>query len=153
MGNFRKTRNVELSVVQFVEDAINASWSGITVVKSFVQAYSVVLPVVCVRMTDINTSRLEIGSQTLTQTYTIEVDIFATSDGQRLDLVDFLTEAVKSGMDYYEYSSVSGSETLGKVKTGKVRVFSFDASSKVDPSAASVEQDKFRHYLAFTVSA
>jgi hypothetical protein len=153
MGAFRKTRNVELSVVQFVEEAIAASWSGITVVKSFVQAYNVPLPVICVRMSDIYTGRLEIGSQTLAQEYTISVDVFASSDGQRLDLVDFLTESIKAGMDYYEYSSVSGSETLSKTKTGKVRIVSFDSSSKIDPSPSSVEQDKFRHYLSFTVSA
>jgi hypothetical protein len=156
MPAFRKTRNIELSTIQFVEDQVNANWNNVSVVKSFTQAYTTDLPVISVRMTDIDGSRAEIGSDTLHQRYSIYIDVFASSDGQRLDLVDFLVENLKSGWPYYIYSNASGSEDLDRVQQGRVRVVSFDTNMRVNfstvnnPADISV-QDKFRQLITLTV--
>jgi len=44
MAYFRETRNVELSTIEFLTAQINASWTGVTTVKTFQEAEAAKLP-------------------------------------------------------------------------------------------------------------
>ena len=152
MGYFRKTRNVELSVIKHIETQVNTNWTGITVVKSFLQAYSSSLPVIAVRMINTDSFRKEIGDNELRQKYSFIVDIFAKSDGQRLDLADFMVNILKDGVVYYAFSHASGnSETLNETADGRITLLTFDTDGKVDSGDNTLEHERYRHSITFTV--
>ena len=87
---FRQSRNIELSTLEYMETNYDADWSGITIVKTFKAAYDteIPVPVVCIRLASTDNARLEIGADTLENRYVIIIDIFASSDAQRLDIAD-----------------------------------------------------------------
>lgn len=149
---FSVKRNVELSVVQHIQDQTASAWDNITVVKAFLKAYSTTLPVISVRMLDTQSFRREVGSNSLRQRFTFIVDIFASSDGMRLDLADFIVDIIKDGCKYYSYSHNSASrEILDKDEMGRITLISFDSDSRVEINSEASEHDKFRHSITFTM--
>ena len=154
MSYFRTKRNCELSTVEYIRTQVNLTWSGVTVVKSFKEAYSntIALPVICVRMTDTVTVRREVGSNLLDSTYNLIVDIFAKSDGQRMDLADFLLDTLKDGWTYNVYAHVSGDSTsIEGTDSGRVTLTSFIEDRKIDLGDNVDVRDKHRHLLSFSV--
>ena len=149
MSAFSVTRNVELSTLYYLETQIAANWTGITIVKSFTSAYDNTLPVVCIRLLNTSSSRLELGSTTLDNLYTISIDIFGTSDGQRIDLSDFILNQIKEPWVYYTHSKVSGATTLTRTAAGKIRVNTFLDNSRVDFGDEAENPDRFRHSITF----
>jgi len=153
MAYFSKTRNIELSIIKYIEDQIAANWTGVSVVKAFKQAYDVVVPVVCVRLLDINTVNKEVGSTSLKKIYGIIIDIFAKSDGQRIDIADFLMEAIKDGCTYYKHSHVPGDNSrLEREADGRIGLSSINQNQRVDFFETDLEvHDRFRHLISFQV--
>lgn len=152
MGYFRQTRNIELSTIYYLTTQINANWTDVNVVKSFSQIAEKSVPVVCIRLLDNNPYRREVGSNTLENRYGIIIDIFAKSDGQRLDLADFIIETIKDGWVYYEFSQESGDpETLEKTANGKVKMVKITRNSKLDFGDNVTSVDRFRHLISFIV--
>ena len=90
MGQYRESRNLEISTKDYITEQINASWSGINVYRSFGEVSDNNLPAVCIRLGNTLHENVEVGDTATTRTATIFVDIFALDDGQRLDLKDFL---------------------------------------------------------------
>ena len=151
---FSEKRNVELSTIQYLETELQASWTGITVVKSFTQAYDTGInpPIVSIYMTDTNNTRREVGSTALFSSYQIAIDIFAKSDGQRIDLSAFIVDKLKDGWVYYLYSHPSGSpQTLDRTANGRVYVSSFDTDTPIRFGETVDMKDKFRHSIIITV--
>lgn len=154
MPYFQTARNVELSIIQYLETRINSSWDNITVIKTFYQAYARdnKPPIVCIRLMDQNTDFLEIGSTTLDNDYNIIIDIFARSDGQRLDLADFILNQIKDNWTYNTYAHASGDKsTIVATPAGKCRVTTFIENGKVDLGETEESRDRHRHSLIFTV--
>jgi len=154
MSWFRQPRDIELSLIDYIRTQINASWAGITVVKTFKQATKATLPVICVRLLDTTSSRREIGANTLNNNYGIIIDILATSDGLRLDLTDFLIDILKDGCIYYEFSqSSSNPEELDKTADGRIRVVSWVQNTRIDFGEGDVgERDRFRQLISIIVA-
>lgn len=149
---FQQARNVELSTIYYLEQQINASWSNVNVVKSFTQVYDKPLPVVCIQLDSAARDRLEIGSNTLDNTYTITIDIFARSDGQRIDLADFIIDKLKDNWVYYIHSHKSGSPTeLERTADGKVQLLSIIEDRKLEILPNLEEKDRFRHLITISV--
>ena len=151
---FRESRNVERSTLQYLETQIDASWSNVTVIKTFYQAYARDNnpPIVCIRLMDQNTDFLEIGATTLDNTYNIIIDIFASSDGQRLDLADFIINQIKDNWTYNTYAHATGDKsTTIATAAGKCRVTDFIENGKVDLGETEESRDRHRHSLIFTV--
>jgi len=149
----RQSRSIELSTKYAIETAINANWTGITTVKTFLSAYDKTLPVVCVRLIDENVNRLEISANTLKYDYLFNIDIFATSDGQRLDLADFLIDFLKDSWVYYTWTHKSGDNSiLEKSATGRLAVQEFTANHRVDfGDTETTNPDRFRHSIGIRV--
>jgi hypothetical protein len=149
--NFGKARNCELSVVFGIDTALSALWDNVTVVKGFPQSNaSSSLPIVSVRLLTDTANFREIGSRALNDVYSFAIDIFAKSDGQRLDLAQSIRDILLNDFTYYVHSHNSGDpETLTKVDSGRVVFTQFTDNSKVD-FAEDVELfDKFRHFIGF----
>jgi hypothetical protein len=152
MPSFSTMRNVELSTLYYVETSINASWTGVEIVKSFLSAYDKTLPVVCVRLTDGPKERLEVGSNTLIKDYTFIIDVFATSDGQRIDLADFLVDKLKDGWVYYTHAHTVGSPAeLTRTSAGRITLTRFIENNRVELGEVIENPDRFRHIVTFQV--
>jgi len=149
---FTSTRNIELSTIDYLETSLNADWSGIAVVKGFTQAYKEKLPVVAIRLLRTGSTRKEVGNYDLRNVYTLVVDIFATSDGMRLDVSDYILNKLKLGYPYYEFSKDSGNnQDLVKTQNGRVNILEFLENTRVEFGTDVETHDRFRHTLSFNV--
>jgi len=154
MSYFRTMRGIELSTIKYIEDSINSAWTGITIVKAFFQAYDKPVPVIAVRLLETMSTREEVGSTDLANTHSIVIDIFAKSDGQRLDLVDYLMGVLKGCWPLYTISHTSGdSESLDYVNSGTmIRMIRIVNNTKIEPGANVEIHDKFRHVINLQVA-
>lgn len=160
MGQYRKSRNFEASIIDFLTDKfLEARWGNISIEKSFERVYGLSMDqqtgaaVICIRLTDTKLNKVEVGTESLWRTALVMIDIFATSDGQRLDLKDFIVDAIKGGMPYYEYT-VTGKAISAKTQNGRIRVINIidtPVNLNTDRSALDVH-DRYRHSLSLDVS-
>jgi len=150
---FRESRNIELSVIYDLETHLASDWTGITVVKRFTDAYKAAMPVVAISLSDTTNTRKEVGATSLLNDYYISIDIFAKSDGQRLDLADYIIDKLKDGCIYYTHSQTPGSpDTLTRTPAGFVHVNRFNMNHKIDLGDDGVDTyDRFRHYIEIVV--
>ena len=148
---FRVSRNIELSLLYYIETSLNADWTGITVVKTFKKAYhkDTALPIVCIRLSDTSATRQEVGSDTLDSRYLLILDIFSTSDGQRLDLADYIKDKLKNGWIHYDHSHASGDNTtLTRIANGRDMVTEFTSDTKIEFGENVDERDQYRHTIS-----
>lgn len=150
MGYFRTPRNIFLSSLYYLETQVNADWNNISVIKSFRNAYNISLPVICLELITTTFGRKEIGNTTLLNDYGLTIDIFATSDGQRLDLADYVEDKIKGSWTFYTHSQSGG--VLTRTDTGtKVILKTITENHKVEIFDNPERQDRFRHLINFLV--
>jgi hypothetical protein len=160
MAIYRRTRNIEASVIDYIiAQLASASWTGIAVVKGFEEAYGLNLPVIAVRSESSVTNHGELGDNAEVRDYQVLINLFSTSDGQRLDLKDFIIDIMKVGCPYYKYitqKSSDGRSTIIQSKTaeGRIRVLKIgDTSIKFDTEKSKLETiDRYRHLITLTVN-
>jgi len=160
MGVYRPSRNIEASLINFLQQALEEeNWSNITVEKSFARAYSAAMSmsngaaVLCVRASDTNRTRAEIGTDNVVRSELVLIDVFATNDGQRLDLVDFILDELKSGFPYYQYETGLNSID-SKIQDGRCTIKNMeDRPVNFNTDKSSLElPDRYRHLISLTVS-
>jgi len=156
---YRSSRNLEASTIDFINDKLKLRWSNVTCIKGFQRAYSNELPVITVRLNTSSFNKVELGDNNLLRKAQILIDIFANSDGQRLDLKDFIIAELKDGYTYYEYyieanGTTGNGQVKRKVKDGKVNVLSFtDAPIDFNTEKNNLDKhDRYRHLLTLEVS-
>ena len=94
-------------------------------------------------------TRRELGTSALSKFTNIEIRIFATTDGNRLDLADWLLEKVMPGISYYEYV-ISGGIVSSKTLKGRINILSIIQNRKELTNIEGLELvDKYRHLLSF----
>jgi len=153
MGVYRISRNIEASIIQYLESELIGSWSDVNIEKTFSRVYNIDLPVICIRCGITSHDPAEIGGNSTVRTPSVLIDIFAKSDGQRLDLKDFLIEKLKSGCTYYDYTITNGQIT-SKVANGRIRITNIDDTPidfDIEKSKLDVH-DRYRHLLTLTCS-
>ncbi len=149
---FGKLRNVELSTIYFLETQVNADWTGISVIKAKRNAPAIDPPVITVKVLSVLPKLKEIGSRTLDNSYNIILDVYATSDGQKLDLAQYLEDKVILDWTYYLHSQESGNTgVLSRVSNGKIAWQSFTQHTSIDFVDTVEKPDRFRYVLAFNV--
>jgi len=148
MAQYRLSRNCESSIIDFITTQLTSDgWSGIRITKAFAEVYEGKLPCICILSPDRLIVRREIGSNSLTNEISIEIRIFATNDGLRLDLSDYLVEKILPGLIYYEYIITNGIVSA-KVSKGRISIVGIPESRKEFINAEGlVDQDKFRHII------
>ena len=160
MGVYRISRNIEASIIEYIiAQLAAASWSNVNVEKTFSRIYGIQMDenkqtaAICVRCSDTNRKRVEIGDDAVVRSELVLIDVFATSDGQRLDLVDFLGDILKVGCPYFEHTVTNG--VMGTpTQNGRIRFLNIEdkpVNFGVDKSALDI-QDRYRHLLSATVS-
>jgi len=151
MGQYRVSRNLEISTIDYLTTEINTAWSGVSVVRSFSEVDEKKLPVVCIRLGTTIHDRVEIGTTSTLRIATIFIDIFATDDGQRLDLKDFIISKIKYSWDYREYTVNNGTSTY--VVNGKINCLTIK-DTEVSPAANKSDLplvDRYRHLITIQV--
>lgn len=151
---FSKSRNIELSTLEYMETQLNASWTGVTTVKTFKNAYdnTVEVPIVCIRLPTTNNARLEVGAVTLENRYMLVFDIFSKSDAQRVDLSDYIVDKLKDGWTYKTYSHVSGDKSqITGIADGRIFVTNWLTNTKVDYGENVDPKDRYRHTISILV--
>jgi hypothetical protein len=154
MGKYRESRNLEQSIVEFLEGELTETpnnWDNVFVIKAFSQVHKKWTsdnPVICVNMFSPSSVRKEIGGKTFNNTYTMNIRIFGTDDGNRLDLSDFILNLLENDLDYYEYT-VDGENISGEVK-GKISILRITRNEKELINVENLAQsDKFRSIITF----
>lgn len=150
---YRISRNIEASIIQFLQDKFNEDWSGINVEKTFARIYELSLPSVCIRCGVTTHVKAEVGGDSTIRTAQVLVDIFAKDDGQRLDMKDYIIRKIKGGLPYYEYTIVNG-QIQSKIQNGRIRVIDIDDTPlefDVDKDRLDV-RDRYRHLLTLSIS-
>lgn len=154
--NFSIRRNVELSSLDYLREQFEANWNNITLVKTFRQVYDKGFepPIVSAFLENSFSNRKEIGNTALTKTHSINIHIFATSDGQRIDIAEFIVEKLKTDWNYYEYSHPSGDHsTLQRSgASGKIHAVSFDLDTAIRFAENVDVKDRFRHQINVSVT-
>jgi hypothetical protein len=158
MANYREERNIEKSLWEAIRTILtNASYTKVTVVKSFKQASKVALnaedknAVIVAKVSRTSHIGAEIGSNLTMRKPLIIIDIFGTSDGQVKDLKDLLIENLKSGFTYTEWT-ISGGVTSdavyesGETATGKIIIETInDTEVNLGEDRSQVDvQDRYR---------
>lgn len=152
---FRPSRNVELSLLQYLTTNLTTDWPGTTLAKTFkqVQAKNVDLPIVLVRLSDVQSTRREIGSTTLQDSHLLIIDIFSRNEGERLDMSDYIKNLLKDSWVHYIWSRPSGNPTtMDKTASGRDFVNTFILDQKIDIGQSVDTKDKYRHSISIRVT-
>ena len=148
---YRESRNLEGSIVQFLEAKLTQDkWSGISVVKGWPQDYKGKIPLVGVEALEKRPRKLEIGSGRHIIYRIARIRLFCTSDGQRLDLSDWIFSKLESeDIPYYEYKIVEG-KVSEKILAGKISITRWLRHLKELQNTEGLErEDKFREIIEF----
>jgi len=151
MATYRIERNLEASLIDQVTTLLSSGgWTGISVVKSFTQAYES-FPSICINVVEPNFTRKEIGNYEFIKIYTINIRLFCENDGQRLDLADYLLGEIEKGFKYYEYVIENGLVS-SKIQTGRININKMRESRKELRNTENLtKEDKYRHIISFDV--
>jgi hypothetical protein len=150
MATYRISRSVEASLIDWItEELSDAGWTGIRVEKSFAQVYKGTLPCILIEQDPEDDIKLEIGSKTWLKNFSINIRIFATSDGQRLDLKDFITDLLENDINYYSYVITNG-EVAQKDLTGRIVILKITRNEKELKNTENLESvDRYRNIISF----
>jgi len=154
---YRISRNLEASIIQYLQTKLEEDgWNGVNVEKTFKRVYSteVTVPIICVRLGNTDHEFVEIGTNSTMRNPLILVDIFASSDGQRLDLKDYLISILKHGCIYYEYVINGNGEIESKIANGKIKILGIDdtiVDLNIDKDALD-PKDRYRHLISLNIS-
>jgi len=158
MGSYRTSRNLEASIFDYISQNLKGTWSDINIEKSFSRVYDISLPIIVLRVENTNYNRIELGSNSISREVLILVDIFAESDGQRLDIKDYLVSILKNEFPFYEYyteANSSGNYVVKRKSTnGRVNVLTIsDESINLNTAKNDLDKhDRYRHLIKMKVS-
>ena len=147
---YRNYRNLEASLIDYIAAQLPAAgWSGIRTEKAFAEIYKGTLPAICVSMEESDAISREIGSKSYLENILVSIRIFATSDGQRLDLASWMLSKIMPGIDYYTYTITSGTVS-SKILTGRVVILENTVNRKELKNVDNLDViDRYRHVLTF----
>jgi len=150
---YRTSRNLEASIIDYLQTNFTADWSGINVEKTFARVYEISLPTICIRSNVTSHDKAEIGGDSTIRTVQVLIDIFASSDGQKLDLTDYIVDKIKSGCVFYNYVIASGT-IQSKTANGRIRVTAIDVTPidfNTDKDKLDVH-DRYRTLITLSIS-
>lgn len=150
MAHYRLQRNIEASLINYIKNNLTIdNWHCIRVEKSFANAYDGELPCIVVMAENRPYTRIEIGSKQIFQDVDISIRIFATNDGLRLDLSDWLLDKLLEQIDYYEYIVIGNDES--SELSGKINIIgNINSKKELLNSESLSDYDKYRHIFTFT---
>lgn len=116
---YRISRNFEASIYDYLTEQLETDWSNVRVVISSSEITGETVPAVCIGITTTDHKSVEIGSTNTLRECLIILDIYATDDGLRLDLKDYIVSKVKTGIPYYLFED---GEKITAGEAGRITV-------------------------------
>ena len=108
------------------------------------------LPCITVYLDNETAERAYIGSNQRLDSFLIIIDIFATNEGERLDLANWLKDTINDGFRYYAYTpSELDPQNPTKVAGGLVNI-NFLTNSRVALGQNVNIEDAHRHRISVT---
>lgn len=108
------------------------------------------LPCITFYLDNETAERAFVGSNQRLNSYLIIIDIFATNEGERLDLAQWLKDTINDGFRYYTYTpSASTPNVPTKVAGGLVNI-NFLTNSRVALGQNVDKEDAHRHRISVT---
>jgi hypothetical protein len=151
MANYRISRNIEKSLLDFITYQLAHAtpvWTGIRVEKGFSKDYKEKIPMIGVEALEIRPQKKEIGSKTNIKYYTVKIRIFASDDGQRLDLSDWLFDLLEDDINYNTYI-ITNNVATGTL-AGRIVITKWFRNSKELQNTENLEsEDRCRHIFEF----
>ncbi len=147
---YRNYRNLEATLIyKITADLLSDGWTGIRVEKAFAEIYKGTLPAICVSMEESDVLSREIGSKSYLENILVSIRIFATSDGNRLDLASWMLSKIMPGMNYYTYTITSG-VVSSKTLAGRIIILDITSNRKELKNTDNLDIiDRYRHVLTF----
>ena len=109
------------------------------------------LPCISLYVESETLERFEIGSNNRDDRQLIIIDIYATNEGERLDLAKWLSTTINNGWRYYSYTpNIATPESPTKVAGGLVNV-DFLTNTRVNLGQNTDEIDAHRHRVTINV--
>jgi len=150
MGQYRISRNIEGSIINWLEIKLEEDFWSVRVEKAFSDIYDGTLPAIAVMVGPIGVTRREIGGKIFLKVPEISIRIFTKSDGQRLDLKDWLIDELETDIDYFTYSIEDG-QAEQKLLAGKISIRQILRDDKELSNIENLNKvDKFRHIITFS---
>jgi len=146
MSTWRSKRNIENSILKYIKENIESDWSNINVGLSFDYKENS-LPFIAIRADSATHTKLELGSTTLNSKDLIIIDIYATGDGQRLDLAEYLLDKLKDGFQYYVWEPNPTDKEKPLITAHCWIYVSIVGDMKIDLGENVSLVDKYRHRI------
>lgn len=151
--NYTQSRCAELSTLKYIEDNLATNWPGVKLVKSWTQLEKIDVPVICALLADTLYNRKELGNTEYRHTYMLTIDVFASSDGMRIDLTDWLMNTLNPGWTYYEVSLDSGNKRqLVYTEAGRCRIDFILSNTRVELGQFGDIKDKYRQNIIIHIT-
>ena len=149
---YRAFRNIEASIIDKLKANLAVDWSDVNIEKTFARIYNLSLPSICVRCGTTSHDKAELGSSATIRKTQVLIDVFATSDGLKLDLLDYLVDKIKAGFPYYEYAIANGAVQT-KTLNGRIRVLDIDVTHvNFDQDRDKLDlHDKYRGLITLNI--
>lgn len=154
---WRLYRNLENSLKDFLDTQISndsligENGNSIPVRVGRKEDDNWTIPCISVYMESETSERFEIGSNNRDERELLIIDIYASNEGERLDLAKWVTDAINNGFRYYAYTyNASNPESPTKVAGGLVNV-NFLTNTRVNLGQNISEIDAHRHRISVNV--
>lgn len=141
MGQYRKTRAITASIIDYLRQELLTDWSNVNIERIFSRVYGLSLPVLSVRVSTTIHNKAEIGNTATIRNPQVLIDVFSKSESQKEDLTDYLVTKLKVGIPFYNYTVVNGQIT-NKIEDGRIRVTSINCA----PVDLGIDKDKLSVY-------
>ena len=147
-------RNLENSLYEFLTDKVTDD--SVTDINDVLIPIRVgrkrdndwTLPCITVYMDNETAERAEIGSNNRLEKYLIIIDIYATNEGERMDLANWLKDTINDGFRYFSIiPSKSDPQNPIKVSGGLVEV-NFLTNARVALGQNVDLEDSHRHRIS-----
>jgi len=157
MLSWKLYRNLENSLKDFLDTEINndsvtdINGTNVPVIVGRKNDDNWTLPCISLYVESETLDRLEIGSNKRDARELIIIDIYATNEGERLDIAKWLIDTINDGFRYYTYTvNPSTPESPTKTQGGWVNV-NFLSNTRVNLSQNIDELDAHRHRVSINV--
>ncbi len=155
--NWGKLRNLENSLKQFLDRKIEEEYltsendTSITVQVGRKEDSNWVLPCVVAYVESETLERFEIGSNARNEQILMIIDIYARNEGERLDIVSWVTDTINDGFPYYIYYYNSANPD-GILKSQRSWAnINFLTNTRVNLGQNVSEIDAHRHRISISV--
>jgi len=108
------------------------------------------LPCITLYVDNETSERAFLGSNTRLDSYLIIIDIFATNEGERCDLAEWVKSTINDGFRYYAYTPNESTPTVPTKVAGGLVSIDFLTNARVALGQNVDLEDKHRHRISVT---